>query len=71
LLGTGEPHGTIQFKGAFDNVSWNSLSSENWNGFTVGVQGASKDVFTSVPEPSTLAIFALGIMGLASRRFNK
>jgi len=25
----------------------------------------------TVPEPSTLAIFALGIMGLASRRFNK
>lgn len=26
---------------------------------------------TSVPEPTTLAIFALGIMGLASRRFKK
>jgi hypothetical protein len=26
---------------------------------------------TQVPEPSTLAIFALGIMGLASRRFKK
>jgi hypothetical protein len=26
---------------------------------------------TSVPEPSTLAIFALGLMGLASRRFMK
>jgi hypothetical protein len=26
---------------------------------------------TAVPEPSTLAIFALGIMGLASRRFRK
>jgi hypothetical protein len=26
---------------------------------------------TNVPEPSTLAIFALGIMGLASRRFKK
>lgn len=26
---------------------------------------------TSVPEPSTLAIFALGVMGLASRRFKK
>jgi hypothetical protein len=25
----------------------------------------------AVPEPSTLAIFALGIMGLAARRFNK
>ena len=26
---------------------------------------------STVPEPSTLAIFALGIMGLASRRFKK
>ena len=26
---------------------------------------------TQVPEPSTLAILSLGIMGLASRRFNK
>ena len=26
---------------------------------------------TKVPEPSTLAIFALGIIGLASRRFKK
>ena len=26
---------------------------------------------TSVPEPSTLAIFALAMMGIASRRFNK
>ncbi|WP_241242239.1 PEP-CTERM sorting domain-containing protein [Thalassotalea sp. G2M2-11] len=26
---------------------------------------------TDVPEPSTLAIFALGMMGLASRRFKK
>lgn len=26
---------------------------------------------TSVPEPSTLAIFALGLMGIASRRFKK
>lgn len=26
---------------------------------------------TAVPEPSTLAIFALGLMGLASRRFMK
>jgi len=26
---------------------------------------------TNVPEPSTLAIFALGMIGLASRRFKK
>jgi len=71
LLGTGEPHGTIQFKGAFDQVEWTSLSDEYWNGFTVGIQGTSQVVFNSVPEPSTLAIFALGMIGLASRRIKK
>lgn len=62
LLGTGEPHGTIQFKGAFDTLQWRSLSSEFWNGFTVGVQGTAAEVF--VPEPMTLAMW-LGI-GAAS-----
>jgi hypothetical protein len=34
--------------------------------------GFLDDVTTSqVPEPSTIAIFALGIVGLASRRFKK
>ena len=69
LLGTGEPHGTIQFKGAFQQVSWRSLSDEYWNGFTIGIEGTAKEVDVSVPEPSTLAIFALGVMGLVSRRF--
>jgi hypothetical protein len=31
----------------------------------------AEDVGVKVPEPSTLAIFALGIIGLASRRFKK
>ena len=31
----------------------------------------SYNSMTSVPEPSTLAIFALGMIGLASRRFKK
>ena len=34
---------------------------------TSGARGGS----TAVPEPSTLAIFALGMIGLASRRFKK
>ncbi|NDE40152.1 MAG: hypothetical protein EB013_06315, partial [Actinobacteria bacterium] len=41
LLGSGEPHGTIQFNGSFTTLTWRSLSNENWNGFTVGVSGAS------------------------------
>jgi hypothetical protein len=32
---------------------------------------ASEIITASVPEPSTLAIFALGMIGLASRRFKK
>ena len=30
-----------------------------------------RDIVVAVPAPSTLAIFALGLMGLASRRFKK
>lgn len=66
LIGTGEPHGTIRFTGAFDTVSWRSLSSENWNGFTVGVQGTAAEVFT--PEPASLAVLAAGLLGLAATR---
>ena len=32
---------------------------------------ASNTSPTSIPEPSTLAIFALGMMGLVTRRFKK
>ena len=44
LLGTGEPHGTIRFLGAFSTLTWRSLSNEYWNGFTVGVQGTAAEV---------------------------
>jgi len=42
-------------------------------GYTINVGNVStaNNDPTNVPEPSTLAIFALGIMGLASRRFKK
>lgn len=68
LLGTGEPHGTIRFTGEFDTVSWRSLSSENWNGFTVGIQGTAAEVFGTVPEPGTLALLGLSLLGLAATR---
>tara|TARA_B110000091_G_scaffold180374_1_gene197198 strand:- start:267 stop:1085 length:819 start_codon:yes stop_codon:yes gene_type:complete len=42
------------------------------NGETVGIS-SFRQTFSqvTVPEPSTLAIFGLGLMGLASRRLNK
>lgn len=45
LLGTsGEPHGTIRFVNSTTNLSWTSLSNENWNGFTVGVNSTTSTI---------------------------
>ena len=69
LLGTGEPHGTIRFKGAFATLDWISLSNENWNGFTVGVQGTAQEVFT--PEPSSLVLLSIGLVVGISRSYRR
>jgi len=71
-VGGREPHGTIQFTGAFESLSWESASNENWNGFTVGVQGTADEVFpddpNTIPEPTSLLLFGLGIAALVKRR---
>jgi hypothetical protein len=55
--------GSVQYvKGSIDNVRIHDIA------LSVNDLGYYKDT-TAVPEPSTLAIFALGIIGLASRRF--
>ncbi|WDE12054.1 PEP-CTERM sorting domain-containing protein [Thalassomonas haliotis] len=43
----------------------------NYSQSQVRYSGFEETVSETVPEPSTLAIFALGIMGLAVRRFRK
>ena len=77
LLGTGEPHGTLRFTGAFDTVSWRSLTNEFWNGFTVGIQGTAIEVPPcdlnptlpqctpgTVSEPATFTLVGLALAGL-------
>jgi hypothetical protein len=47
----------------------------DWNGAAVSMDESTNlgvpSTITDVPEPSTLAIFALGLIGLASHRFKK
>ena len=38
----GEPHGVIQFKGAFSDLTWENPVSENWHGFTIGIKSATE-----------------------------
>lgn len=57
-------------------IHYDCCNDTHANTSTQGATGAwlvaaTPTTGTSVPEPSTLAIFALGIMGLASRRFKK
>jgi len=63
LIGSGEPHGTIRFDRAVSSITWTSLTNEYWNGFTVGTYGLAPP---PVPEPTTWALFALGLAGLAA-----
>lgn len=60
----------------FDNVGALSILATDGSGdaLIIGTSGGSiliPDPISTVPEPSALAIFALGLMGLASRRFKK
>ncbi len=60
------PWGTSHISAIDQDAKWIwSTDAHNDNAVFFSVE------IKAVPEPSTLAIFALGIMGLASRRFKK
>ena len=58
--------------GGIDNTFWLAIASK-FSQFAAfnGMNVVSQSVQSNVPEPSTLAIFALGIAGLCVRRFKK
>jgi hypothetical protein len=56
-----EGHGLIQFQGTVTSISWTTPDNEFWHGFQIGV----------VPEPSSLALVALGLVGLIGLALRK
>ena len=57
--------------GDFAFILSDNFQINEWISFGNPLVGAERVDTATVPEPSTLAIFALGIFGLANRKFNK
>ncbi|GAW96503.1 MULTISPECIES: DVUA0089 family protein [Colwellia] len=58
--------------GARDGINESNANEISVGNYRVSISSQAGVLSTnSVPEPTTLAIFALGIMGLAARRFKK
>ena len=67
FTGLGEVHGIIRLEGTFTSITFTD-TSENWHGFTVGFAGLAGPPPVDTPEPGTLGLLGLGILGVALGR---
>ena len=66
FTGSGEFHGIILAEGEFTSISF-THTSENWHGFTLGVEGLADEV--DVPAPATALL--MGLLLLTAGRLRK
>jgi hypothetical protein len=83
LFGLTENHVAFFYKNELSNIGVVNFNNPGYGFFLFsamtaselaafnGTNVVSQSVTNDVPEPSTLAVFALGLMGLVSRRFKK
>jgi hypothetical protein len=56
-----EGNGVLMFNGPVSTLRFNVVGAEDFHGFTIGVDRLA---VTTVPEPSSIALFATGLVGL-------
>ena len=63
--------GVLKLAGNFDSLSFDIFHDEYWHGFNIGAGSLASP--STVPEPTTMLLLGLGLMGLAGirRKFKK